>query len=112
MVFFWLIAIAIIYGFNNWCICTRKEIITSSNDIEKISLQKKNRNWRGANCSRGKRKETSWRKAKKERQKRITENSSNAYIYTEKIVKDNLKAPSTAKFSNQNMVIMKNIVDM
>ncbi|MCI9000115.1 MAG: hypothetical protein HFJ26_04135 [Clostridia bacterium] len=99
--YFWLIAIAIIYGLIT-DVFAPKEIITSSNDIEKnIIAEEKTETEEERIAREEKEKKQAEEKAKKERQKRITENSSNAYIYTEKIVKDNLKAPSTAKFSNQ-----------
>lgn len=100
--YFWLIVIAVIYGLIT-DIFAPKEVLTSSNNFleENTVVEEKVETEEERIAREEKEKKKAEEEAKKERQKRINENSSNAYIYTEKIVKDNLKAPSTAKFSNQ-----------
>lgn len=104
---FWFIVISCIFGIfsdnsqNNTNTVTSSNI--SQNEVVENTIKEETEEEKQAReeQERKQAEEKALEKAKKERQKRIDNNSLNAYVYTEKIVKDNLKAPSTAKFSNQ-----------
>jgi len=102
---FWIIVISIVYGISTDLTNNNEVITNNSNTLNTISIEEKQETEeeRLAREEQEKKEaeEKALEEAKKERQKRIDNNSAEVYAYTEQLVKNNLKAPSTAKFSNQ-----------
>lgn len=102
---FWLIIVSIIYGIFTETTSTNENNIKETNTInsviseEKIETEEEKKI--REETEKREQEEKALEEAKKERQKRIDNNSAEAYAYTEQLVKNNLKAPTTAKFSNQ-----------
>lgn len=102
--YFWLIVIAIIYGLIT-DVFAPKEAITSSNDIkENIIVEEKTETEEERLEREEKEKKEAEEKAEKERQKNIEDTKWTLYATTEQVVKNRLKVPQTAKFSNQQAV--------
>lgn len=102
---FWIIVISIVYGISTDLTNNNEVITNNSNTLNTVSTEEKQETEEERLAREEQEKKESEEKAleeaKKERQKRIDNNSAEAYAYTEQLVKNNLKAPSTAKFSNQ-----------
>lgn len=71
---------------------TNNTEITQETEEERIAREEQEKQ---------KKEQKEYEKAVKERQKRLDNNSAELYVATEQLVKNNLKSPSTAKFSNQ-----------
>lgn len=102
---FWIILISVIYGISTDLTTNNEVNSNNTNTLNTISAEEKQETEEERLAREEKEKkeaeEKALEKAKKERQKRIENNSAEAYAYTEQLVKNNLKAPTTAKFSNQ-----------
>lgn len=102
--YFWLIVVAIIYGLIT-DVFAPKEITTSYNNIEKNTIvEEKTETEEERIVREEKEKKEAEEKAEKERQKNIEDTKWTLYATTEQVVKNRLKAPQTAKFSNQQAV--------
>lgn len=96
--YFWIIVIAIIYGLITDVFAPKETTITY-NDVEKRTETEEERIVREE-----KEKKEAEEKAEKERQKNIEDTKWTLYATTEQVVKNRLKVPQTAKFSNQQAV--------
>lgn len=102
--YFWLIIIAIIYGLIT-DVFAPKEIPSSNNTIENnIVIEEKVETEEEKNAREEKERKEAEEKAEKERQKNIEDTKWTLYATTEQVVKNRLKVPQTAKFSNQKAV--------
>ena len=97
--YFWLIVIAIIYGLVTDVFAPKEEQVSSINNIEENIVIEKNVQEEDSNNEQ---KEAE--KAEKEKQKNIEDTKWTLYATTEQVVKNRLKVPQTAKFSNQQAV--------
>ena len=102
---FWIIVISVIYGISTDLTNTNETATLNTNTINTTITEEKQETEEERLAREEKERkeaeEKALEEAKKERQKRIDNNSAEAYAYTEQLVKNNLKSPSTAKFSNQ-----------
>lgn len=102
--YFWLILIAIIYGLIT-DVFAPKEITTSNNNIDQNTiLEEKTETEEERIAKEEREKKEAEEKAEKERQKNIEDTKWTLYATTEQVVKNRLKVPQTAKFSNQQAV--------
>lgn len=97
--YFWLIVIAIIYGLITDVFTPKEEQVSSINNIEENIVIENNVQ---EEVSNNEQKEAE--KAEKEKQKNIEDTKWTLYATTEQVVKNRLKVPQTAKFSNQQAV--------
>lgn len=97
--YFWLIVIAIIYGLVTDVFAPKEEQVSSINNIEENIVIENNVQEEDSNNEQ---KEAE--KAEKEKQKNIEDTKWTLYATTEQVVKNRLKVPQTAKFSNQQAV--------
>lgn len=97
--YFWLIVIAIIYGLVTDVFAPKEEQVSSFNNIEENIVIENNVQEEDSNNEQ---KEAE--KAEKEKQKNIEDTKWTLYATTEQVVKNRLKVPQTAKFSNQQAV--------
>lgn len=99
--YFWLIVIAIIYGLITDVFAPKENISSSNNDIkENIIIVENNETEKAESVEE---KETE-EKIKKEKQKNIDDTKWTLYATTEQVIKNRLKVPQTAKFSNQQAI--------
>lgn len=97
--YFWLIVIAIIYGLVTDVFAPKEKQVSSINNIEENIVIENNVQEEDSNNEQ---KEAE--KAEKEKQKNIEDTKWTLYATTEQVVKNRLKVPQTAKFSNQQAV--------
>ena len=97
--YFWLIVIAIIYGLVTDVFAPKEEQFSSFNNIEENIVIENNVQEEDSNNEQ---KEAE--KAEKEKQKNIEDTKWTLYATTEQVVKNRLKVPQTAKFSNHQAV--------
>ena len=97
--YFWLIVIAIIYGLITDVFTPKEEQVSSINNIEENIVIENNVQ---EEVSNNEQKEAE--KAEKEKQKNIEDTKWTLYATTEQVVKNRLKVPQSAKFSNQQAV--------
>lgn len=99
--YFWLIVIAIIYGLITDVFAPKENISSSNNDIkENIIIAEKNETEKAESVEE----KESEEKIKKEKQKNIDDTKWTLYATTEQVIKNRLKVPQTAKFSNQQAI--------
>lgn len=99
--YFWIIIIAIIYGLITDVFAPKKNITTNTNIKENTVVEEKTETEEELII---KEKREAEEKAEKERQKNIEDTKWTLYATTEQIVKNRLKVPQTAKFSNQKAI--------
>ena len=97
--YFWLRVIAIIYGLITDVFTPKEEQVSSINNIEENIVIENNVQ---EEVSNNEQKEAE--KAEKEKQKNIEDTKWTLYATTEQVVKNRLKVPQSAKFSNQQAV--------
>lgn len=97
--YFWIIIIAIIYGLITDASAPKKEQVSNINNIGNTTIEN---NIQEDNSINNEQKEAE--KAEKERQQNIEDTKWTLYATTEQVVKNRLKVPQTAKFSNQKAV--------
>lgn len=99
--YFWLIVIAIIYGLITDVFAPKENISSSNNDIkENIIIAEKNETEKAESVEE----KESEEKIKKEKQKNIDDTKWTLYATTEQVIKNRLKVPQTANFSNQQAI--------
>lgn len=95
--YFWLIIIAIIYGLITDVFAPKENISSSNNNIkENAVIEEKNKTEEVQSVDE--------EKIKKEKQKNIDDTKWTLYATTEQVIKNRLKVPQTAKFSNQQAI--------
>ena len=95
--YFWLIIIAIIYGLITDVFAPKENISSSNNNIkENAVIEEKNKTEEIQSVDE--------EKIKKEKQKNIDDTKWTLYATTEQVIKNRLKVPQTAKFSNQQAI--------
>ena len=97
--YFWLIVIAIVYGLITDVFAPKEEQVSSINNIEENIVIENNVQEKEHNNE-----QNEAEKAEKEKQKNIEDTKWTLYATTEQVVKNRLKVPQTAKFSNQQAV--------
>lgn len=97
--YFWIIIIAIIYGLITDASAPKEEQVSNINNIGNTTIEN---NIQEDNSINNEQKEAE--KAEKERQQNIEDTKWTLYATTEQVVKNRLKVPQTAKFSNQKAV--------
>lgn len=106
--YFWLIIISIIYGLITDVFVPKETLTSSNNDEENIVIEEKIETEEEKNAREEKERKEAQEKAEKERQKNIDDTKWTLYATTEQVVKNRLKVPQTAKFSNQKAVYDEN----
>lgn len=105
---FWIIVISVIYGISTDLTNNNEVITNNSNALNTISTEEKQETEEERLAREEKEKKEAEEKQKekeeKERQQNIEDTKWTLYATTEQIVKNRLKAPSTAKFLNQAAV--------
>ena len=95
--YFWLIIIVIIYGLITDVFAPKENISSSNNNIkENAVIEEKNKTEEVQSVDE--------EKIKKEKQKNIDDTKWTLYATTEQVIKNRLKVPQTAKFSNQQAI--------
>lgn len=95
--YFWLVIIAIIYGLITDVFAPKENISSSNNNIkENTVIEEKNKTEEVQSVDE--------EKIKKEKQKNIDDTKWTLYATTEQVIKNRLKVPQTAKFSNQQAI--------
>lgn len=101
---FWIIVISVIYGISTDLTNNNEVITNNSNTLNAVSTEEKQETEEERLAKKEKEKKEAEEKQEKEKQQNIEDTKWTLYSTTEQIVKNRLKAPSTAKFLNQATV--------
>lgn len=104
--YFWIIAISVVYGLITDIFAPEDSTITQKSDIPKENIVKEEKiETEEERIAREEKEQKELEeKAEKERKENIENTAWSLYATTEQVIKNRLKVPQTAKFSNQQAI--------